>query len=246
MKREIKDRSYRLLRDSAPLTFILPSKNSRRSPLLYFDESKNENRVLRYASNQRSPFEDEQDGNVLISPIIFEDGMLNVPKTNPVLQEFLHYHPLNGRKFEEVDQEKDAQEDLDHMIQEIDALSTAKELSIEQMETVGRVLLSRDVSTMTTSELRRDLLVYARRDSAAFMSAIENPELQLMGTINRFIDEKLLSIRNNGRDVYYNLKGNKKRLVAVPFGEDAVEFLSSYFKSDEGVEILEFLEKQLD
>lgn len=246
MKREIKDRSYRLLRDSAPLTFILPSKNSRRSPLLYFDESKNENRVLRYASNQRSPFEDEQDGNVLISPIMFEDGMLTVPKTNPVLQEFLHYHPLNGKKFEEVDQEKDAQEDLDHMIQEIDALSTAKELSIEQMETVGRVLLSRDVSTMTTSELRRDLLVYARRDSAAFMSAIENPELQLMGTINRFIDEKLLSIRNNGRDVYYNLKGNKKRLVAVPFGEDAVEFLSSYFKSDEGVEILEFLEKQLD
>lgn len=246
MKREIKDRSYRLLRDSAPLTFILPSKNSRRSPLLYFDESKNENRVLRYASNQRSPFEDEQDGNVLISPIMFEDGMLTVPKTNPVLQEFLHYHPLNGKKFEEVDQEKDAQEDLDYMIQEIDALSTAKELSIEQMETVGRVLLSRDVSTMTTSELRRDLLVYARRDSAAFMSAIENPELQLMGTINRFIDEKLLSIRNNGRDVYYNLKGNKKRLVAVPFGEDAVEFLSSYFKSDEGVEILEFLEKQLD
>jgi len=214
--------------------------------LLYFDESKNENRVLRYASNQRSPFEDEQDGNVLISPIIFEDGMLSVPKTNPVLQEFLHYHPLNGRKFEEVDLEKDAQEDLDYMIQEIDALSTAKELSIEQMETVGRVLLSRDVSTMTTSELRRDLLVYARRDSAAFMSAIENPELQLMGTINRFIDEKLLSIRNNGRDVYYNLKGNKKRLVAVPFGEDAVEFLSSYFKSDEGVEILEFLEKQLN
>jgi hypothetical protein len=246
MKRKIKDRSYRLLRDSAPLTFILPSKNSRRSPLLYFDESKNENRVLRYASNQRSPFEDEQDGNVLISPIIFEDGMLSVPKTNPVLQEFLHYHPLNGRKFEEVDLEKDAQEDLDYMIQEIDALSTAKELSIEQMETVGRVLLSRDVSTMTTSELRRDLLVYARRDSAAFMSAIENPELQLMGTINRFIDEKLLSIRNNGRDVYYNLKGNKKRLVAVPFGEDAVEFLSSYFKSDEGVEILEFLEKQLN
>ena len=246
MKREIKDRSYRLLRDNAPLTFILPSKNSRRFPLLYFDEAKNENRVLRYASNQKSPFEDEQDGNALISPIIFEDGFLAVPKNNPVLQEFLHYHPLNGKKFEEVDLEKDAQEDLDYMVEQIDALATARDLSIDQLETLGRVLLSRDVSVMTTSELRRDILVYARRDSAGFMSAIQNPELQLMGTINRFIDEKLLSLRNNGRDVYFNLKSNKKRLVAIRFGEDTIEFLSSYFKSDEGVEILEFLEKQLD
>jgi hypothetical protein len=75
MKREVKDRTYRLLRGSVPLAFVLPSKHTRRSPLLYFDEEKNENRVLRYATNQRSPFEDEQDGNAILSPIIFEDGL---------------------------------------------------------------------------------------------------------------------------------------------------------------------------
>jgi len=246
MKREIKDRNYRLMRGSAPLTFILPSKHTRRFPLLHFDEEKNQNRVLRYATNQNSPFEDEQDGNAIIAPIVFEDGFLSVPKTNPVLQQFLHYHPLNGKKFEEIDNEKDAQEELDYMVQEIDALATAKDLTIEQLETVGRVLLGRDISMMTTAELRRDMLVYAKRDAEGFMSAVTSPELQLMGTIGKFIDEKLLSIRNNGRDVHYNLKGNKKRLVAVPFGEDTLEFLSSYFKSDEGVEVLEFLEKQLD
>ena len=123
MKREIKDRNYRLKRGSAPLTFILPSKHTRRSPLLYFDEDKNQNRVLRYATNQNSPFEDEQDGNAIIAPIVFEDGFLSVPKTNPVLQQFLHYHPLNGKKFEEIDNEKDAQEELDYMVQEIDAFN---------------------------------------------------------------------------------------------------------------------------
>lgn len=246
MKREIKDRTYRLTRGAAPLTFILPSRNSRRSPLMYFDEDKNENRVLRYASNQRSIFEDEQDGNAIISPIIFEDGFLTVPKNNPTLQEFLHYHPMNGRKFEEVDSEKDAREELEYLEQEIDALATAKELTIEQAESVGRILLSSNVASMTTAELRRDLMVYARRDAQAFMAAVTNPELQLMSKINRFVDERLISIRNNGRDVHYNLKDNKKRIVAVPFGDETIGFLASYFKSDEGVEILEFLEKQLD
>lgn len=246
MKREIKDRTYRLTRGNAPLTFILPSRNTRRSPLMYFDESKNENRVLRYASNQKSIFEDEQDGNSIISPIIFEDGFLRVPKNNPVLQEFLYYHPMNGKKFEEVDNERDAREELESLEQEIDALATAKELTIEQAEAVGRILLASNVASMTTAELRRDLMVYARRDAQAFMSAVTNPELQLVSKINRFVDERLISIRNNGRDVHYNLKDNKKRIVAVPFGDETIGFLASYFKSDEGVEILEFLEKQLD
>jgi hypothetical protein len=246
MKREVKDRTYRLTRGSAPLTFILPSRNSRRSPLMYFDESKNENRVLRYASNQKSIFEDEQDGNAIITPIIFEDGFLRVPKNNPILQEFLYYHPMNGKKFEEVDNERDAREELEYLEQEIDALATAKELTIEQAEAVGRILLASNVASMTTAELRRDLMVYARRDAKAFMSAVTNPELQLVSKINRFVDERLISIRNNGRDVHYNLKDNKKRIVAVPFGDETIGFLASYFKSDEGVEILEFLEKQLD
>mgnify|MGYP003110057603 CR=1 FL=1 len=246
MKREVKDRTYRLLRGSVPLAFVLPSKHTRRSPLLYFDEEKNENRVLRYATNQRSPFEDEQDGNAILSPIIFEDGFLAVPRTNPVLQEFLHYHPLNGKKFEEIDNEKDAQQELDYMVQEVDALQAAKDLTIEQAETLGRVLLGKDVSRMTTAELRRDLLVYARRDATAFLNAITNPELQLISKVRAFLDGRLLTLRKNGREVYYNLKDNKKKLTSVPFGEDATEYLASFFKTDDGVEILSFLEKQLD
>jgi len=212
---------------------------------MHFDESKNENRVLRYASNQKSIFEDEQDGNAIITPIIFEDGFLRVPKNNPILQEFLYYHPMNGKKFEEVDNERDAKEELSYLEQEIDALATAKDLTIEQAEAVGRILLSSNVANMTTAELRRDLMVYARRDAQGFMAAVTNPELQLVSKINKFVDERLISIRNNGRDVHYNLKDNKKRLVAVPFGEDTINFLASYFKSDEGVEVLEFLEKKI-
>ena len=127
------DKVYKLTRDAAPLSFMLPTRNTKRFPLLYFDEELGINKPLRYSRNQKTPFEDEQDGSAIIEPIIFEDGFLSVPRNNPVLQEFLHYHPMNGIRFVEVDEEKDAQEELDSINQELDALAEARALSIEQL-----------------------------------------------------------------------------------------------------------------
>jgi hypothetical protein len=60
------DKVYKLTRGAAPLSFMLPTKNSHRSPLMWFDGEKGINRALRYARNQKSPFEDEQDGNFIL------------------------------------------------------------------------------------------------------------------------------------------------------------------------------------
>jgi hypothetical protein len=98
------DKVYRLKRKITPLSYMIQTKSSKRKPLLYFDGQTN--RELRYARNQKSPFLDEQDGNAVLEPIIFEDGLLYVPKTNPVLQEFLSYHPAFGGLFVEIDNEK--------------------------------------------------------------------------------------------------------------------------------------------
>ncbi len=245
MKLEIKDRVYKLTRDRAPLSCIIPSRNSRRSPLLHFDEDKGFNRALRYARNQKSCFEDEQDGTAIVEPIVFEDGLLRVPKNNPVLQQFLHYHPLNGKKFVEVDFGKDAQKEIERLNVEVDALIEAKSLSIEQAEQIGRVLFTGDVSRMSTSELKRDILVFARRNPEVFMRALSDPSLKLMSTVQQFFDGKVLGFRNKKRDVHFNLDGNKKRMTTIPFGVDPIEYLSDWFKTDDGVEVLQFLEKQL-
>ena len=125
------DKVYKLKNDAAPLSFTLPSRSSKRFPLLWFDEENNVNRPLRYAINQKSPFEDEQDGNAIVEAIVFEDGFLSVPKTNPNLQQFLHYHPLNGVSFVEVNHEKDAAEEVEWLSVEADALIRARELSLE-------------------------------------------------------------------------------------------------------------------
>lgn len=245
MKLELKDRVYKLTRNRAPLSCIIPSRSSRNSALLYFDEKMGVNRAIRYAINQKSCFEDEQDDNVVVTPIIFDDGMLRVPRTNPVLQEFLHYHPLNGKKFVEVDYGKDAEQQVEELNAQVDALIEAKSLSLEQLENVARVLFSKDISNITTAELKRDVLIYAKQNPTTFLNILSDPKLKLQSTIQQFFDNKLIAFRNKQREVYFNLDNNKKRLTTIPFGVDPIQYLSDWFKSDEGVDILVFLEKQL-
>ena len=54
---------------------------------MYFDEAKGYNRELRYATNMKSPFVDEQVGSVTLGHIVFEDGVLMVPKSDVSLQQ---------------------------------------------------------------------------------------------------------------------------------------------------------------
>ncbi len=236
------DKFYKLTRDAAPLSYMLPTRNSRQFPLMYFDEDTNTNRMLRYARNQKSPFEDEQDDNAILEPVIFEDGMLRVPRTNPVLQEFLHYHPLNGVKFEEIDNEKDASEDVEMLNLEIDALVAAKELDIDMLESLSKVLFGRDTSKMSTAELKRDILVFAKREPEYFLDALTDPNLQLQGNVQSFFDKGLLSFRKNNTEVWYNTSSNKTRMLTVPYGSDPKETVASYLSSDDGLESLSLLE----
>lgn len=243
---ELKDRTYKLLRKAAPLSFMLPTRNTKRFPLLYFDPDKQINRALRYARNQKSPFEDEQDGNVVLEPVIFIDGFLNVPKDNPILQRFLYYHPLNGKYFAEDNKEKDAEVELEKLNVEADALSEARHLTVEQLETVGRVLLGRDVTKITTSELRRDVIVSAKKDPKSFLNILKDPELQLQAKTQQFFDNKLLTFRNNNKELWLNLPNSKRKLMLVPFGDNPMVSTVAYLKTDEGIEVLKLLEKNLE
>lgn len=239
------DKIYKLKGESAPLSYTIPSRNTKRYPLLWFDEENNVNRPLRYAINQKSPFEDEQDGNAIVEPVIFENGFLSVPKNNPVLQQFLHYHPLNGLTFMEVDHEKDAEKEVENLVSEVDALIQARQLSIEQLETVSRVLFGKDPSRYTTAELKRDVLVYAKKDPRGFLNVIDDPMLKHQANVHMFFENKLLTFRNGQKEVYFNTSSNKKKMVTVPFGQDPYFTVAEFLKTDEGIDALKMLESNL-
>jgi hypothetical protein len=238
------DKVYKL-KIGSPLSYTLASRNHPRYPLMWFDEKNNVNRALRYSTNQKSPFEDEQDGNVIIEPIIFEDGFLRVSKKNPVLQQFLHYHPLNGIIFTEVDKEKDAAEEVEDLNLEIEALVEARQLSLDQIETLTRVMFGKDPSTVSTAELKRDILVFAKRDPKDFLNILNDPELKFQAKIRLFFENKLLVLRNGDKEVWFNTSTNKKKMLSVPFGEEPYEMVGHFLQSDEGIDSLKMLESTL-
>ncbi len=200
---------------------------------------------MKQLTNQKSPFEDEQDGNAIIEPIIFEDGFLRVPKNNPVLQQFLFYHPLNGIIFAEVDKEKDAAAEVEDLNLEVEALIEARQLSLEQIETLTRVMFGKDPSTVSTAELKRDILVFAKRDPKEFLNILNDPELKFQAKVRLFFENKLLVLRNGEKEVWFNTATNKKKMLSVPFGEDPYEMAAHFLQSDEGIDSLKMLEATL-
>lgn len=239
-------KTYRLLNGRSPLSYTIPSRNSSRSPLLWFDEDKGVNRPLRYARNQKSPFEDEQDGNAILEPVVFEDGMLTVDRSNQVLQKFLYYHPQNGNVFEEVNREVDAAQELEEARMELDAQVLAMELPMEKMITVCRVFIGNAVDRMSTPEIKRDLLMFAKTRPEELIDIINDPMLELQDTIMKFFDNKLLKFSKGGKEVWYNLKSNKKKMLNVPHNTDPYYIIGSYLQSDDGIEMFKILKKALN
>ena len=86
---EIKDRLYILRNNKKPIIFSLAGKHSSKAPLLWFDNENGVQRELKYATNQNSPFVDEQKGETTLGRIVFRDGQLQVPKENQCLQKLL-------------------------------------------------------------------------------------------------------------------------------------------------------------
>jgi hypothetical protein len=245
---EPKDRLYILKNNSSPLAYYIASKDTPRKRLLFYDEVTNTNHPLRYARNSNSPFQEEQDQNVIVEPIVFEDGTLAVPKNNPVLQQFLHYHPGNGHEFVEFDNEKDAEEDMAFMYSELDAQLAARDLAANDfntLEAVARILVGGRVEKMSSSEIKRDMMLYAKRYPQDFLEAVNDPSLKINNIAARAFSDGYMSLKNHGKDIYFNLKENKKKLITIPFGDNANSVLASYLQSNEGLELYKFLEEKI-
>jgi hypothetical protein len=242
-KTQYVDKAYKLTRDAAPLSYMLPSHHSRRFPLLHFDQETGVNRPLRYATNQKSPFEDEQDGNAILEPIIFEDGFLFVRKENQVLQQFLHFHPQKGSIFVEVDKAKEASEELDYVEMEINALIEANNLTLEKRVSLARVLLGSSVDKMSSPEIKRDILLFAKNNPIEFLEALDDPMIEIEDNVSQFVSNGFLEIK----DKAVMMRTGKKsvRLMGLPFGEEPLYVIASFMQSDEGLPTYKALLKRL-
>lgn len=242
---EYKDRLYELTGRRKPLVFTLPAVHSAKKPLLWFDEEKGYQREIRYATNQRSCFVDEQEGPATLGRIVFRNGVLNVPKEDVVLQKLLSlYHPFMEKGvIEEYKPEAIAEDEVGWIELELDAMNAAKAMDVDEAEAILRVEFGSKVSEMSSKELKRDLLVFARRNPELFIELANDENVHLRNIGIKAVEQGLIALSQDQRTFSYANTGRK--LMTVPFDEHPYSALASYFKTDEGMEVLNTIEKRL-
>ena len=240
---EMKDRTYILRGDLKPLTYRLQGKSRKRTPLVYFDEKKGYNRELRYATNQKSPFTDEQDDNVLLGHIVFHRGVLQVPKNDQVLQKILSlYHPLKDSRYFEYSAVEEAKDDLDILDLQVEAMVMAKQMDIDTAEAIMRVEVGSEVSKMSSKELKRDLMIFANENPEIFIELANDENVQLRNFGIVACESEIINLSQDQRT--FTWASNGRKLMNVPFDENPYSALAAWFKTDEGVEVYKSIEKK--
>jgi hypothetical protein len=178
---EVKDRIYYLKGRTKPL-----SRSIKSSGIFWFDEEKQYERELKYCQNQRTVFVDEMKGDQRLEHIVFRAGSLFVPKEQTVLQKLLSlYHPHKDRIYYEHKPVQIAEDQINFLEMEADAILMARQLDIDMAEAIMRVEKGSEVST--------------------------------------------------GR-----------KIMTVPFDEHPYTALAHWFKTDEGMEIYQNIEKRFN
>jgi len=243
-KWEIKDRNYYLKGNKSPISFKIGSRHTSRHSLLWFDSDKGYQRELRYASNQKSPFVDEQNGPATLEHIIFSNGTLSVPKEKQALQKLLSlYHPAKGFLYLELDEEIQAEDELDVLNLELHAMNSATNMDIDQAEAILRVEEGSKVSNMSSKEIKRDIMLMARKNPGMFLELANDDNVQLRNFAIRACEMNIIRLAQDQRTFHWS--SNDRKLMTIPFDENPFSAMAAWFKTDEGVEVYKTIDKKL-
>jgi len=237
---EIKDRVYYIKGSKKPLSQMIKSAN-----VYWFDEEKGFERELKYCENQRTPFVDEMKGDQRLSHIIFRNGALHVGREKTVLQKLLSlYHPQKDVIYYEWKPEVNAGNEIEILELEADAILAARDMDIDMAEAILRVEQGSGVTKMSSKELKRDLLVFARNNPNLFLELASDDNVQLRNFGIKATEMGILKLSQDQRT--FSWGSNDRKLMNVPFDEHPYTALAHWFKTDEGMEIYANIEKRLN
>ena len=262
MKKKIKvakrlPKTYRLTNDRSGLSFQL--KVGRKGTLLIMDEEKEIQVPIRHAPNTGTIFHKDQHEHAKVEPIIFYNGYLEVPADAVITQMFLDAHPdnaaNNGRWFEEVDDAKEAEEDIaiEERVLEVKGAILAKskeENGIYELQAVLSVMKGSVVSTadMTPGELKRDLYQEASTNPSYFLNEagdvtiFDDIEIRMKHMTLMSLQAGILIKSNNGKSMLWGK--SKESIITAPPGVSIVDHFSEYLTTDDGLLVQEEIKKR--
>ena len=183
-------------------------------------------------------------GHSKLGHIIFRNGKLFVEKEKVALQKFLSlYHPGRGQIFKEFNADEIATTDLDIIELQLEAMNLAKTIDVDQAEAILRTEIGREVTKMTSKELKRDLLVFAQNQPQLFLELANDDNINVRNTGIRAVEAGLIELSQDQRTFKWQSTG--KKLITVPFDENPYSALAAWFKTDDGIDIFKTVEKRL-
>ena len=125
-----------------------------------------------------------------------------------------------------------------------DAIILARQTDIDMAEAIMRVELGSKVSEMSSKELKRDLLLFARNNPSLFLELANDDNVQLRNFGIKAVEEGILKLSSDQR--YFMWGSTCRKIMTVPFDEHPYTALAHWFKTDEGMEIYSNIEKRFN
>jgi hypothetical protein len=177
--------------------------------------------------------------------VVFKDGVLFVPKEKQNLQKLMSlYHPDINKKFAELDRVQNAESEIDWIEAEFEAVSLARSLDVEHCEAILRVEQGSKVSKMSSKEIRRDLLIFSKRNPILFLELASDDNVELRNFAIKANEAQIIKLSNDQRTFAW--ASNGKKLMTVPFEENPYSAFAAWLKTDEGVEVYKSIQKKLN
>ena len=133
---------------------------------------------------------------------------------------------------------------IDQLEMQADAIILARQTDVDMAEAIMRVELGSKVSSMSSKELKRDLLLFARNNPALFLELAKDDNVQLRNFGIKAVEEGILKMSRDQR--YFMWSSTNRKLMTVPFDEHPYTALAHWFKTDEGMEVYTQIEKRFN
>jgi hypothetical protein len=122
-------------------------------------------------------------------------------------------------------------------------MTAARTMDIDHAEAIMRVEHGSKVNSMSSKEIKRDLLLFARNNPELFLELANDENVQLRNFAIKAAENGIIKLSQDQRTFSWASTGRK--LMNVPFDENPYSAFAAFLKTDEGVEIYRSIEKNL-
>ena len=119
----------------------------------------------------------------------------------------------------------------------------AYETDVDTAEAILRVEKGSSVRDLSSKELKRDLLLFARQNPKLFIDLSNDENVVLRNFAIIATERSIITLASDQRT--FKWQANGRKLMTVPFDENPYSAMAAWFKTDEGLEVYKSIEKKM-